>query len=226
MKERVIWDFLLEKTGNEYGTAAIMGNLMAESSLNPLCATGKNKVPDYAQRVDDGLIDFAHDGVAFGIAQWCYSARKQALLDYAEGNGISIGDLDMQLRFLVKEMSEKYKGVWRAVCEAVSVREASDVVMLKYEKPGNVSEAAKNKRAEYGVRFLDKFDGVHPDDKGPGKGKWVVAVKNVNIRAGDGLDQLKVGVLNAGSSLEWIETRNGWHKVACWVSGDFSEVKT
>ena len=47
MNEKAIWDYLLKATGNGSGTAAIMGNLMAESSLNPICATGKNKTEHY-----------------------------------------------------------------------------------------------------------------------------------------------------------------------------------
>jgi hypothetical protein len=36
----------------------------------------------------------------------------------------------------------------------------------------------------------------------------------------------KVGELKKGQELEWIATENGWHKVAVWVSGDFSEVRS
>ena len=54
MNEKVIWDCLLSLVGNVYGTAAIMGNLMAESSLNPQCATGKNKTANYAKDADNG----------------------------------------------------------------------------------------------------------------------------------------------------------------------------
>ena len=34
--EEKIWNFLREKIINEYGTAGLMGNLYAESGLNPL----------------------------------------------------------------------------------------------------------------------------------------------------------------------------------------------
>ena len=36
----IIWDFLYSRICNPYGVAALMGNLEAESSLNPFNATG------------------------------------------------------------------------------------------------------------------------------------------------------------------------------------------
>ena len=67
MNEKMIWDYLYQNTGNAIGAAAIMGNLMAESSLNPQCATGKNRTANYAKDADNGAVDFVNDGVAFGL---------------------------------------------------------------------------------------------------------------------------------------------------------------
>ena len=46
MDAKVIWNYLIDRINNPYGVAAVMGNLMAESSLNPANATGKNKTAD------------------------------------------------------------------------------------------------------------------------------------------------------------------------------------
>ncbi len=35
MNEKIIWDFLYGKLNNEYGVAGLMGNLYAESKLDP-----------------------------------------------------------------------------------------------------------------------------------------------------------------------------------------------
>ena len=217
-----IWDYLQFKTGNAYGTAAIMGNLMAESSLNPECATGKNKTPNYAKDADTGAIDFEHDGVAFGLAQWCYHTRKKGLLDLAKMRGVSVGCMDVQIEYLLNEMSEKYKSVWKVVQSTNSIREASDIVMLKYEKPATTTEAAKQKRAEYGQRYYD----LYAKDPAPSGKKMVRATSQVNIRMTPDKKLAKVGELKKGQELEWIATENGWHKVAVWVSGDFSEVRS
>lgn len=227
MNEKVIWDFLLQKTGNAYGTAAIMGNLMAESSLNPHCVTGI-KDPEYICKADNEEIDFAHDGHAFGLVQWCYHTRKSGLQAYAKETGRSVGDLQMQLEYLVKEMSQSYKTAWKAVTEAKSIRTASDTVMLKYEKPATTTEAAKSKRAAYANKFYFQFAEQTDPAPQPAK-KMVVATENVRIRAGDSKEYVQVGSLKKGQSIEWVATSNGFHAVRMkdligWVSGDFSKV--
>lgn len=219
MNEKVIWDFLISKTGNAKGAAAIMGNLMAESSLNPRCVTGTSD-KDYTERADTGVIDFARDARAYGLVQWCYHTRKEGLLAYAKNTGRSVGHLQMQLEYLVKEMSENYKSVWRAVTEATSIREASDVIMLKYENPATKTEAAKKKRADYGQKFYEQFSGA----------KMVVATANVRIRAGDSTKYPQVGSLKKNQSLEFVTVSNGFYGVRMsdrigWVSGEFAEVR-
>lgn len=224
MNEKIIWDQLLKATGNAIGTAAIMGNLMAESSLSPRCVTGI-KDPDYVEKADNDENNFAHDGHAFGLVQWCYYTRKGGLLAYAKQTGRSVGHLQMQLEYLVKEMSQDYKSVWSAVVNAKDIRTASDIVMLKYEKPATTTEAAKKKRADYGKMFYVEYGMPEPEPtpKPPGK-KMVRAKVNVNLRAGQGKNTAKVGELKKSLCLEHLETKDGWHKVAVWVSGEFSEV--
>ena len=163
--EQMIWKLLMEGIGNPYGVAALMGNLMAESSLNPLCKTGgkadikKLSAAEYASRVQTGLISrdkFAHDGVAFGLAQWCYWSRKDALWVYADDNRMDIREVKTQIGYMLKEI-RKYKTVWTALQEAKTVKEASDVVLLRYEKPANTSDAIKEKRAKYGEEYFTKY---------------------------------------------------------------------
>lgn len=163
--EKMIWDFLLHKIGNPYGTAGLMGNLCAESALDPtkLERTAEKKLgvssAEYTARVDDGRYDaerFAHDGAGYGLAQWTYHARKAALLTYAKECGVSIGSLAMQLEYLWKEL-QGYKTVLKVLRAAVSVREASDIVMTRYEKPKNQSESARSKRQRYGQKYFDAY---------------------------------------------------------------------
>ena len=229
MNEEFIWNFLLSKTKNAYGTAAVMGNLMAESSLNARNVTGLKKTgyqsaDQYILASDDGVHDFANDGVAFGLVQWCYYTRKGGLQAYAKQTGRSIADLQTQLEYMVKEMSQDYKSVWKAVTEAKDIRTASDVVMLKYEKPATTTETAKKKRADYGKLFYIEYGIPDPEPQPSGK-KMVRAKVNVNLRAGQGKNTPKVGEIKKGTELEWLETKNGWHKVSVWVSGEFSEVR-
>ena len=224
MNEKVIWDFLLHKTGNERGTAAIMGNLMAESSLNPRCVTGI-KDPEYVCKADNEEIDFAHDGHAFGLVQWCYYTRKGGLQGYAKQRGVSVADLTMQLEYLVKEMSQDYKSVWSAVVNAKDIRTASDVVMLKYEKPAGTSETAKAKRAAYAQKFYAEFAKPEPEPEPQPSGKKMVRAKSqVNIRSGPGKNNPILGELKGSRTAELISTENGWHKIAVYVMAEYAEV--
>lgn len=225
MNEEFIWNFIQSKTKNQYGTAAIMGNLMAESSLNPHCVTGI-KDPEYICKADNDEIDFAHDGHAFGLVQWCYYTRKGGLQGYAKQVGRSVGDLQMQLEYLVKEMSQDYKSVWSAVTTSKSIRGISDTVMLKYEKPGNTSEAAKQKRANYAQKFYDQFaEKPEPAPTPAPSGKKMVRAKSqVNIRSGPGKNYDLLGELKGPKKAELISTENGWHKIAVYVKAEFTEV--
>jgi hypothetical protein len=159
--EEIIWNFLIDKIKNPYGVAAVMGNLCAESSLNPISATGVKKYgltnKEYTDITDQRLNDnFVHDGVAYGLVQWCFYTRKKGLYDMAGAQNKSVGDLDLQLNYMWQEI-QKYKVVMKAITEATNIRDASDVVMLRYERPAGTGEAAKQKRAAHGQRYFDKY---------------------------------------------------------------------
>ena len=163
MNEKRIWDALLASIGNPYGAAGLMGNLYAESALNPrnlqqAYETVLKMTDDsYTANVDKGLYtNFFHDGAGYGLAQWTYWSRKEKLLAFARSRGVSIGDLDMQLDFLIGEIWE-YTGVYHTLVNATSVREASDAVLTGYERPKDQSDAVKVKRAAYGQKYYDEY---------------------------------------------------------------------
>ena len=100
--EEKIWNFLVSDIKNEYGAAALMGNLLAESALRPTnmedIYQSKLKMTDesYTQAVDNGTYtNFTKDRVGYGLAQWTFETRKQNLLNYAKLKNKSIGDLEM-----------------------------------------------------------------------------------------------------------------------------------
>lgn len=161
--DKVIWDALLSFIGNPYGVAGLMGNLKAESALNPVCleSTYRTKLgmtsKEYTQAVDKGTYNlFVSDNAGYGLAQWTYSEHKQGLLSYARYRGKSIGDLTMQLEYLQADLNQ-FSAVLGTLRTATSVREASDDVLLRYEKPANTSESVKKKRASYGQTYFDKY---------------------------------------------------------------------
>ena len=164
---KVIWDYFKAKGLNDFGIAGLMGNLYAESGLKPtnLQNTYEKKLgytdAEYTAAVDQGkYTNFVKDSAGYGLAQWTYWSRKQNLLDFAQSKNKSIGDLHMQLDFLYKELSEGYKNsVLKVLCEAKSVLEASNSVLLKFERPADQSTTVQNKRAGFGQTYYDKYAG-------------------------------------------------------------------
>ena len=162
--EERIWSFLKAQGLTDAGAAGLMGNLYAESGLRPNnlqnSYEGKLGMADaeYTERVDSGsYTNFAHDCAGYGLAQWTYHTRKANLHKFAKDAGKSIGDLEMQLGFLMKELSTSYKTVLATLKTATSVRAASDAVLLQFERPADQSEAVKAKRARYGQKYFDKY---------------------------------------------------------------------
>ena len=165
MNDDKIWCFLLEKLNNPYGVSALMGNLYVESKLNPIDLQGSYSRKfcmtdeEYTDAVDNGTYTkdmFVNDEAGYGLAQWTHSSRKLALYEFAKSAGTSIGNLDMQLNYLCEEL-QKYKTVLTACEEATSIREASDVIVKRYEKPKNQTEKFLQNRADYGQKFYDKY---------------------------------------------------------------------
>lgn len=163
--EEKIWNFLIGKGLSKAGAAGLMGNLYAESGFRPnnLQNSYENKLSftddAYTAAVDQGSYgNFVHDCAGYGLAQWTFWSRKEALLKYAQAAGASIGDLEMQLGFLMKEL-EGYSSVISVLRSSASVKEASDTVLLKFERPADQSEAVQVKRAGYGQTYYDKYAG-------------------------------------------------------------------
>lgn len=161
-RPRYIWNYLLGHIQNPYGVAGLMGNLRDESGLNPrnLQNSYEKKLgftdDSYTTAVDSGAyLRFNDDLAGYGLAQWTSKGRKKALNEYRKKR--SIGDLDMQLEFIWVELSTSYKNVLNRLKTATSVREASDVVLTKYERPKDQSVAAQVRRASFGQEYYDKF---------------------------------------------------------------------
>lgn len=170
--EEQIYRFLWEHIGNPIGVCALMGNLYVESHLNPgLLEDSKAKKmritsEEYARKIDSGEIDcekFSHDGAGYGLGQWTYWSRKKGLYEYAKKTGRSIKDLNMQLEYLWNEI-QTYKTVVKAMLSATILREVSDIIALKYEKPVHTEEKYLQNRANYGQKYYEKY-GIKMEEK-------------------------------------------------------------
>lgn len=160
------WNFLKVKGFNDYACAGIIGNLDCESALNPynLQDTYENVLGysdrTYVESVDNGSYSkerFIEDEAGFGIAQWTYHSRKRKLYEFIKLRGVSIGDYESQLEFFYKELTEGFPSVYQSLRTASTVREASDIMLLKYECPYDTSAEVKGLRFAYAQKYYARF---------------------------------------------------------------------
>ena len=227
--DKQIWAFLTGKGLSACAVAGIMGNLYAESGLRPdnLQNTYEKSLgmtdAQYTAAVDKGAYNnFVRDSAGYGLAQWTYWSRKQALLDFAKAAGASIGNLSMQLNFLWKEL-QGYTKVMTVLKSAKTIREASDVVLCEYERPANMGEEVKVKRAGYGQTYYDKFAGQAPASKFPPVPFTVrVIVSDLNYRAEPSMNGAVKGQTGKGV-FTIVEVKRGWGKLKSGVGWIYLE---
>ena len=174
---KYIWDYLMNCFHNEYGVAALMGNLYAESGLRPnnLQNTYETSLgytdSSYTSAVDSGAYSkdsFVYDEAGYGRAQWTYWSRKKALYEAWKDFGYdSIADIELQLMFLVDELVTSYRDVYFTLLDATSIREASDKVLHDFESPADQSTAVEELRESYGQDYFDLYSGSEPDPDVP-----------------------------------------------------------
>ena len=210
--DQSIWDYLSARIGNDYGTAGMMGNMQAESGLktNNLQNSYEKKLgytdETYTAAVDNGSYkNFVSDAAGYGLCQWTSSGRKNGLLNLKNSRGCSIGDLGLQLDWLWQELTTSYKGVLNSLKAATSVREASDIVLTKFESPADQSESVKQTRASYSQAFYDKFSGSEFKP-------YIVRVTAdvLNVREQPTTESAIVREVYRGEAYTIVQEQNGW----------------
>lgn len=157
-----IWDFLRSKGLTPIATAGLMGNLYAESGLNPNnLQNSYNKKFNMSDEQYTTIVNtkmysrdqFSKDKAGYGLAQWTFWSRKQALYDFTVGKGFGIDNLNKQLEFVLVEI----KGLIPKLNAAKTIREASTLVLTQYEKPADQGLNTQTKRATYSQAYYDKY---------------------------------------------------------------------
>lgn len=165
MNEKKIWALLMDKIGNPFAVAGIMGNLLAESNLRPDNLQNSFEGPlnltdkEYTEAVINGSYTkefFVNDRAGYGLCQWTHPDRKRGLYEYMKSRVLRIDNLTGQLGYMWEEL-QQIPGLEHDLMSASSVREASDDFMLRFEKPADQSEANRATRAEYGQRYYAEF---------------------------------------------------------------------
>lgn len=162
--ERELYAFYKNQGFCNNGIFGLFGNLYAESRMNPknLQDSFEEKLgftdESYTAAVDSGSYkNFVHDGAGYGLHQCTFWSRKEAMLAFHRAKGVSIGDTLTQAEFIYKELSGSFPAVLKALKTATSIRDASDAVLLQFEKPKDQSEAVRKKRASYGQQYAELY---------------------------------------------------------------------
>ena len=152
MSKRVIYQELRAGGMSRAGALGVMGNIGAESAFradNVQDGMGWSD-EEYTKAVNNGEIskyDFCHDSRGYGLCQWTFYSRKEALYDFAYINIESIGDEIMQCRFIIKELqTPEYQGLYNFLCTTQDMYEAVIRVCKEYERP-----AINNIQARYAI---------------------------------------------------------------------------
>lgn len=169
-----IWNFFINKGFTKNGTSALMGNLYAESGLEPttverLCLKRYKEIGKeyndltYTNAVNNGsisreeFISPMNKHYGYGIAQWTNSSRKSKLYDICKSNGVSISDLQTQLNFIYTELYSQFNAVFRLLKSGKDIKSISDRVLSDYEHPANIEEQ-KSIRYKYALQIYNKYE--------------------------------------------------------------------
>ena len=214
MNEHAIWTFLLEKGLPEPAVFGLMGNLRAESGLNPINLENyyEKKLgfsdQTYTAAVDSGAYGgFVSDRAGYGLAQWTSAGRKQGLLNHAQSTHRSIGNLTMQLEYLWAELNGNYKGVLNGIKAAKSIREASDIVLTRFEIPADQSERVKQQRAALGEDIYAQY--LREKGRTGNDNPYDTPSKNLRLNS-------------KGNDVRWLQVelnRRGYHLVCDGIFG-------
>lgn len=159
-----IWNYLKAAGLSDQGAAGLMGNLYAESGLSPknLQNSFERKLgytdATYTEAVDNGsYTNFVKDRAGYGLAQWTFYSRKEALLAFARAKKQSVGNLEVQLDFLLHELEASYPSVLTTLKTATDVASASNTVLMKFERPANQGAEVKRRRAQYAQGYYNRY---------------------------------------------------------------------
>ena len=133
------YNWLIDKGLSPNAAAGVVGNLVAESGVNPL----SNQ----------------QGGPGRGIAQWSEGGRWETLKAWA-GNR-DINSLETQMGFLWHELNTGYSGVLQKLQNTTNMAQATEIFMKEFEIPADTSPAAVQGRVNQAdiVRDTTKVKG-------------------------------------------------------------------
>lgn len=140
-------DFFTSRGFTRESAAGIVGNLLAESGINP-------KSEQYG------------GGPGRGIAQWSVDQRWQTYLKFAKNRNLDPLDLDAQLRFIIHEMPSQMGESAKTIKTMTDKNAAAKLFMDKYERPGKPNWDRRVSETDRAFR-IGVTKGPVQNDRGP-----------------------------------------------------------
>lgn len=126
--EGEVYDFLMSKGMSAIGAAGVMGNIAQESGFNT------------------GAISYDGAG-SIGLCQWT-GGRRTNLQNYAKSKGMNETDLQAQMEFLWKELTEGYSSLVQRMNNATSPSAAAVDFCDTFERPSVPNYPNRKSKAE------------------------------------------------------------------------------
>ena len=140
--QQTIYNMLRKAGMTEAGALGVLGNFECESNCEPIRLQGDFSPSraisrDYVIKADSGQMTEAEFSkpIGFGIAQFTYPQRKINLWRFWKNYGSSLGNVQMQTEFVLKEFKTEYIPDWRLLCSTGDIYEATKAVCVRYENP-------------------------------------------------------------------------------------------
>jgi hypothetical protein len=136
------------------GAIGLIGNILGESGANPAAYERSDAIG-------------GKGGV--GIVQWT-AARRRALEKFSGNDKDKVEDINNQLKFLGKELSNSYSGVLKNLKTSKSIADSTAYVLEKFEVPATyinrktnpgAYQATKQKRINYALSAEAVVDEVY-----------------------------------------------------------------
>lgn len=145
--ETIIWNKLMDKLDNPCGAAGVLAGISIESGcvsqrVEGDFSSGCSYSITYTAAVDRGEISkeaFVSErpgpqyGLGYGLCQWS-GEHKRELCEYAAYCAVSVGDLEMQCDFLLRELESEYPVLFEYLKNSADPEEAAAEFRSEYEQ--------------------------------------------------------------------------------------------
>lgn len=157
-----IWNYLASKGIGPTAIAGIMGNMQKESGFDPQRVQSSGGYVTAPNITVDGK-------TGYGLCQWTYPTRQQALADFAKQKNKPSGDMQTQLDFMLKEIGESHPGLISKMAKENPHKAA--LMFHDYEGSAD-NDSGLNKRGEMANAL---FKAVGKGKPGPNTFKDIVS---------------------------------------------------